>query len=232
MKIGKLSQGLVDLLFPASCIGCRKEEALICASCAASLPFLREPFCRVCAQPLKEGDRCHRCLERPLAIDGVRAPFLMEGTVRECIHRLKYNGLICLAPVLGGYLVDFLQKRPLPIDLLAAVPLHPKREWERGYNQAQLLATQVSRALGVPTAEPGLLVRTRATHPQAAEASAEARQRNVTGAFEWTGGTLKGLRVILMDDVCTTGATLESCAVALKGTGAASVWGLVVAREA
>lgn len=218
----------LDLLLPMSCVVCRREGQYLCQGCEARLPRLQQPCCGLCAAP---GHRplCPRCQASPPAFDGVRAPYLMDGAVREMVHDLKYRNLRATAPHTGRLLAEFAEAAAMPADVLVPVPLHGRRLRERGYNQSELLAREVGKRLGLPVA-PGLLRRTRPTPPQVSMASHEERTRNVQGAFQCPGDA-SGLRVLLVDDVCTTGSTLSACAWALKGAGAASAWGLVLARE-
>ncbi|MBI4282576.1 MAG: ComF family protein [Chloroflexi bacterium] len=172
----------------------------------------------------------------------------MEGTVREAIHRLKYNNLRAIAPALGGLLAEFLDSQqmlgPAPSrcsgqvpsvgsgQVLVPVPLHRRRERQRGYNQAHLLAKEVGDRLGIPLV-PQVLSRLGDTPPQAKSPGAQERRANVLGSFRSLHPSqVKGMEVVLVDDVCTTGATLEACAIALKEAGAVSVWGVTLAREA
>jgi ComF family protein len=132
---------------------------------------------------------------------------------------------------MGELVARYFQGAPLPVDVLVPVPLHPRRQRVRGYNQSMLLARELSSRLDLPVAA-GALIRRVNTPPQAKAAEAGARRRNMAGAFDCRPGALDGRRVLLVDDVTTTGATLDACARALlpKG-GAASVWGLTFARE-
>jgi len=134
-----------------------------------------------------------------------------------------------MAAPLGQLLADYLQTYPLPGDVLMPVPLHPKRLRERGYNQAALLADEIGRLRDMPVVETAL-VRQRDTVTQARAASAAERRGNVHDAFT-SRHDLHNERILLVDDVCTTGATLDACAAALKAAGAGSVYGLTVARE-
>lgn len=228
--IPRMASASLDLLFPPRCVGCDKEGQFLCSPCRASLPLLLPPYCLRCAQPILYGDTCQRCLVSPLAIDGIRAPLLMEGAVREAIHRLKYYNLRALAPLLGALLADFLSSQPVPVALLVPVPLHRRRERQRGYNQAYLLAQEAGKRLGLPVM-PRALSRLKDTPPQARSSGAEERRANVRGAFRCTRPYLvEGVAVAVVDDVCTTGATLEACAAALKEAGATSVWGVTLAR--
>lgn len=155
-----------------------------------------------------------------------------QGSLRLCIHALKYNGQTHLAEPLGTLLAEAYRGYGLQADLLMPVPLHKEREQQRGYNQTVLLARQCATELGIPLRE-DILLRTRATAAQA-ELKAWERQQNVAGAFachsQFTTGALFGRTILVIDDVCTTGSTLEACAAPLFAAGARSVCGLVVAR--
>ncbi|MDO8473541.1 MAG: ComF family protein [Dehalococcoidia bacterium] len=163
-------------------------------------------------------------------MDGIRSPFSFEGTVRQAVHSLKYHNLRGLSHLLAQLIADYWVLNPLPADVLVPVPLHARRLRERGYNQSSLLARYLSQIIGVPEAE-GMLVRCKDTPPQARTSSAEQRRLNVSGAFTVQGRAIRGKRVMLIDDVCTSGATLDACAAVLKRVGAVSVWGLTLAKE-
>jgi len=145
------------------------------------------------------------------------------------IHALKYRGKRQLARPLAGYLIAHLDAHPLRFDALAPVPLHPQRLALRGYNQAALLAQEITRARGVPTRE-DLIARTRPTPPQIHLSRRERRQNMLAAFAPVQGRTLNGDAVLLIDDVCTTGATLQACAEALCDAGAGDIWALTVAR--
>jgi ComF family protein len=152
-----------------------------------------------------------------------------EGALREAILAFKYRGRSRLARWLGLLLKEHLERWPLPLEALAPVPLHPRAERQRGYNQAGLLAREAAAAGRYRLVERGL-VRRRPTPPQTRLASLAERRRNVEDAFAARGEGLQGLRLLLIDDVCTTGATLGACAAAARAAGATSVWGLTLAR--
>jgi len=153
---------------------------------------------------------------------------MFEGPLRQAIHHLKYNGRACLAEPLGSLIVERWEKAALPADLIVPVPLHPARLRERGYNQSTLLAHQLAQACGLPVVEDALR-RVKATLPQIT-LNAEQRKVNVQDAFEAQADLVQGRRVLLIDDVCTTGATLAACSHALKQAGATSVWALTLGR--
>ncbi len=152
--------------------------------------------------------------------------------MRTCIHALKYEGKTQLARPLGSLLAQSYLTREQVADLIVPVPLHRERQQQRGYNQAQLLAEICATKLNIPL-DATLLTRTRAT-PSQVGLSVSERQQNMQGAFLCTPtratGTLYTRRIVVVDDVCTTGATLEACAAALFAVGAKAVWGLVLAR--
>jgi ComF family protein len=153
---------------------------------------------------------------------------IFEGPLRQAIHHLKYSGRSSLAEPLGRFLTECWIAGPLPADLIVPVPLHKARLHERGYNQSTLLARQLARASGLPLAEEALK-RIRATTPQVSLNAIE-REANVRDAFEAHANLVVGRRILLVDDVCTTGATLDACSRALKQGGATSVWALTLAR--
>ncbi|MBI4200868.1 MAG: ComF family protein [Chloroflexi bacterium] len=154
----------------------------------------------------------------------------MEGAVRAAVHALKYQNLRALAPTLGQLLGSHILEIALPADLVVPVALHTKRQRSRGYNQSLLLAQEAGRVAGLPVAE-GALRRIRHTPAQAQRARQEERWANVADAFEAEVGCVKDRGILLIDDVCTTGATLEACSLALKQAGASRVWGVALARE-
>ena len=229
LSLHQLKTSFLDLLFPLRCLGCGREGSLICSSCCQSLPRIKQPFCQRCGTPLSEGNLCPTCISHPLTIDGIRSVFLFGGTIRLAIHQLKYRHIKAMAAPLGELLADYLRSYPLPGEVVVPVPLHPKRVRERGYNQASLLAIEMGKLTGLP-ADEGSLLRIRDTVTQARTASAAERRSNVRDAFVCRQG-LHGEKILLIDDVCTTGATLDACATALRAAGAGSIWGLTVASE-
>jgi ComF family protein len=166
----------------------------------------------------------------PLKLDGIRSPLRFEETVRQAIHDFKYRNLRALALPLAQILSEYLCDNPMPADALVPVPLHSHRLRERGYNQSALLARELARLTGLPLID-GELIRFRDSGAQVMASSVSTRWSNVAGAFGCRDEKIYGKRILLIDDVCTTGATLDSCSVALKAAGAVSVWGLTVARE-
>lgn len=221
-------EAALDLVLPLSCAGCGRDGGVLCDSCRAGLPRLTAPYCARCADP--GHPLCAACEARPPAYGAITAPFLMEGVVRDLVYSLKYRNLRASAPELGRLMTRHLESNPLPHDVIVPVPLHRSRERRRGYNQSELLAKQVSSGTGL-SLDSGSLKRTRDTPPQIDMQSNDERIENVEAAFE-ASSELDGRRVLLVDDVVTTGSTMSACATALRAAGASSVWGLALARQA
>lgn len=225
-KVAALRTALLDLLFPPRCVTCRRVGTWFCAACRAHIEKITPPICDRCGRPLRS-PYCPYCLKTPIQIDGTRAVAFFEGNLRVAIHAFKYHHRTALADDFGAMLYDYLLTFPLPVDTIIAVPLHADRERARGYNQALLLAHALGARLRLPVWS-DVLIRTRATQSQT-ELDAAQRRENVRNAFAATP-RVNGARVLLIDDVCTTGATMDACGAALYACGAKSVWGLAVAR--
>ena len=226
-----LRQG-IDLLFPQRCAVCAHSGHVLCPACQASIRLLAPPYCELCNRQLASPGICQQCRRWPLKLSGLRAVGTYEEPVRTCIHALKYDGQTRLAEPLGNLLAGRYRASGLRADIMVPVPLHSERLQQRGYNQSKLLAEHCSRQVGVPVRE-DMLIRRRATSAQVGLAAQE-RLQNVAGAFAcspaFTGGALAHCKVLLIDDVCTTGATLEACSAPLFAAGAQQVWALVLAR--
>jgi len=194
------------------------------------LPRLETLPCPRCGSPQSSGVPCAACAVRMAEIDGILSPFKFEGVMRQAIHHLKYKNLRALSVPLAELLRDYLSANPITADVLVPVPLHPKRFRERGYNQSSLLAGELGRLIGLPVVD-DCLIRRKNTASQAKTSNVEERRYNMIDAFSCRDERLYGKRVMLIDDVATSGATLNACASALKSSGAVSVWGLAMARE-
>ena len=203
---------------------------MICSSCARDLPVLQRPYCEVCATPGNFA-RCQTCAESARWFDGIRAPYRYAGPIRQAILALKYGGIRAGSAQLGDMLAHYLKEHPVPGEIVVPVPMPGDRQRERGYNQADLLAHRVGLQCGLPC-DTTALARTRRTDPQAGIADSNLRAANVAGSFTVApGADVNGLQIILVDDVATTGSTLEECAATLKRAGAKSVWCLTLARS-
>ena len=229
-RLSELVELAVESFFPKQCVGCGRGGFFLCASCREKLPKLLPPICPKCGGPQISGILCPSCCQRQGTIDGIRSPFRFDEVIRKVIHQLKYQNLKAIAPQLAELLFEYLKSNPLPGEALIPVPLHQKRLRERGYNQSKLLARELARLTNLPVIE-DCLIRVKEAQPQVKAATLEERRRNVANAFSCRDERVHGRQIILVDDVCTSGATLESCATALKSKGAISVWGLVLAKE-
>ncbi len=212
------TQQALDILFPPQCAGCKRSGTLLCASCFAQMqPATLLPY-----------------RQEWQALHGLVAVNRYLDPLRACIHALKYGGVTKLAEPLGMLLAQAYLRYNLDADMFVSVPLHSERYKQRGYNHAHLLANVCATTLEVPLREE-ILVRSRATTAQVG-LSAYDRHQNVAGAFSYvaspTTESIYKRNIIIIDDVCTTGATLDACAATLLRAGAASVRGLVLASSA
>ena len=208
-QVAKLRGMALNLLFPQWCIGCRKEGELICHSCRSSLPPVMPPLCPRCGRPQASGILCSNCVSWQAAIDGIRSPFRFDGVIRQAIHQLKYRNLRALVKPLAQLLNDYLTTNPVPGEVLVPVPLHKKRLRERGYNQSSLLARELGKLIDLPVVD-DYLIRQRHTPPQARTPTVDERKSNVADAFVCHGNRLRDKQILLVDDVSTSGATLDA----------------------
>lgn len=230
-----LWRGALDLLFPPQALdgGAAPLAGGLSAETWSRIHFLDGPVCDGCGAPFEYdiGDRCSACLARPRAFDAARAACLYDEVSRDPILKLKHADRLDLAPLLARWLSRAARELVEEADAIAPVPLHALRLLHRRYNQAAEIARPLSALTGVAYL-PDALVRRRATGTQAGK-SGSGRKRNVAGAFHVPparAAQVAGRRILLVDDVMTTGATAEGCARALKAAGAARVDLAVVAR--
>ena len=214
------------MLPPQPCLlcGALSREGVWCGPCDAALPYLGAAHCPVCALPTPDGSVCGRCLSHPPRFDRTVAVFAYAFPVDALIRSLKFNEQLLLAPQLAGRLVQRIEARP---DCIMPMPLHPARLRERGFNQSLELARRVARQLEIPLLEQACQ-RVRDTVPQSALPWKE-RGKNMRKAFACTVD-MKGKHVAVVDDVMTSGASINELARALRQAGAREVSAWVVAR--
>ncbi len=215
-SLREVFHGLCELCLGQRCPACGKPasaEQVLCSACWADVPRWRGRLCLRCAREGRDPTPCGRHPDY-----GVWPALVWEDRVAAVVHALKYQERPRVAHVLAAEMAAAVSVDP-PVELITAVPLHPARERERGYNQAALLGEALSRELAIPWV-PGVLCRVRATRTQTALGRAR-RATNVTGAFRVREAAwVKKRRMLLVDDVFTTGATLAECAALLHAAGA------------
>jgi ComF family protein len=225
-RVGRAINAIVRTAFPPVCAGCGVGGYWICPICDQSTRRIAlDSVCRRCGTPRGEGRVCDRCSEWGSAVSACRSAYVFDGVVRTTIHRLKYNGEYARSEWCGLEVARLIVELGWRPDLIVPVPLHRSRLRGRGYNQSAKIAGVASRLLDTPTGS--VVVRTRATVSQVG-LDADGRRVNVEGAFACPHD-LSDLGVLLVDDVVTTGATLNACAAACREAGAVDVWAVTVA---
>ena len=220
------SRALATAIFPPRCAACGRPGAALCQPCLATATHLPHPQCRQCTRPLTYGDQCARCRLEQRRIDRLFVPYAYTPPILQAVHRFKYANKRYLAADLAALAMSALPP-DVGVDFVVPVPLAPSRQRQRGYNQGHLIADEVARRLGRPL-DAGVLIRRRDTPPQTSLPRAR-RLQNVRGAFRALR-SLSGARILLVDDVTTTGATLEAATRALRRRGAVWVGALALAR--
>ena len=236
----ELLAGIVDLIFPPRCITCsafleQHGPYSLCPSCTAGIAFIRSPLCPRCGLPFsakEEADHlCGACLVTQRPYDAMRAVGIYDRTLLAAIHLFKYRGKTGIGRILGRMMADFAAStwNGDAFDLVLPVPLHKKRLRERGFNQAVILAREIAKRLVLPL-DLFSLKREVRTDPQVG-LGRDDRAANVRGAFTVRHPErISGRRILLVDDVCTTGSTLGECASALRRAKAKTVTVLTLAR--
>jgi ComF family protein len=191
----------------------------ICSKCDRELPRINVA-CQWCGIPFETGELCGECLTDPPVFARCIAPLRYEAPVSHLLGAFKYQGNFNYGRILSALLIERLRREQFEIDTIVPVPLHWRRRWQRGFNQAELIADELSSALSLPM-QPGWIRRTRSHAPQQS-LDAEARRKNLHNAFQCKG-PLRDLRIAVVDDVVTTGATANTIARTLLAAGAASV---------
>lgn len=218
----------VDWIFPPECVGCGREGTLLCSDCRHTLVYASQNTCIYCGAELAERGICSRCAQIPHAITELRYIAGYQGVLREAIHRLKYEGDLGIALELAEMMALIVAAIDWKPDLVMPVPLSEKRKSQRGYNQAAMLAFPLSLKLGLPLNSRDL-VRIHETRSQVF-LSFNERQENVQGAFLADPKAVKDKTILLVDDVFTTGATINAAAEALVKAGSRQVYAITAAK--
>jgi len=221
----------MDFLFPPRCAGCDRWGERYCASCQDKTKLINSSICQVCGEPLSGTFHlvCQRCQTSELFYTSLRSWAYFEGPLQRAIHKLKYKRDLGLGEKLAQPLVDLLLVNNWDIDLVTAVPLDEERQRDRGYNQSLCLARPLAWKTGLPIVA-STIKRVKKTRSQVG-LSLEERKINVEGAFWAEKKLVNGKSILVIDDVVTTGSTINSCAEALMKAEASCVYGITLARS-
>lgn len=218
----------LDLIYPPLCGGCGKRGVRWCPSCQGDVYIISPPICECCGRIQTKTGVCAMCLTSPPKYQALRSWAGFDGPVRNAIHRLKYQRDIALGELLTRPLIDCLNNTRWTFDIVVPVPLGIARHTERGYNQAALLALPLAFSLEIEY-QPKALHRVKETRSQVG-LSSNQRRVNVEGAFKARPNYVTKKSILVVDDVSTSGATLDACASALLSAGAEQIYGLTLAR--
>lgn len=219
----------VDWIYPPVCAGCGLPGEIWCAECQKSIQEIRDNFCDSCGYPgIYVSGECPGCNKHDPQYTKIRSCGVYKGPLKEAIHSLKYQNNLALGFSLSEMLAKKINMEKWDIDLVVPVPLSKIRQKERGYNQAALLAHPLAERMGVKY-DSKSLIRKKATESQV-HLSAEERSRNMAEAFSAKPDVWKGQSVLIIDDVITTGSTINECARTIREGGAKAVFGLSIAR--
>lgn len=216
---------ILDLIFPRFCVGCNLEGSLLCRKCAGKIIQIKAQICPECQRLSENGKFCKKCAKKFDLSGIIVAAYFEEGPIREMVHNFKYNHVLELKKELTDLLNKAVNQE---FDLITFTPLHHRRLAERGFNQSEVLAQELSKRVKIPCES--LLIKTKYTKRQVG-LSGSKRRKNLTNVFKVKSNQdIVGKKILIIDDITTTGTTLNECAKALKSAGAKEVWGMVVAR--
>lgn len=222
---------IYDLFYPKKCIACNKYGSHLCMECAGKIEKVLTSTCPGCGKICRFSTYCKDCKQvNEYVLNGIISAAIYDaGPTKEVIHHLKYSGMIDLYEILAELIYERLLRETVPRNfVIVPVPLFAARYAERGFNQSELIGRYVANKLGIPGAD--ALSRVRNNKPQA-ELKRKERLENLAGCFRVEDAKfIEGKNVLLVDDVATTGTTLNECAILLKEAGAKKVWGVVVAH--
>jgi ComF family protein len=233
IKMEKIKKEVLDFLFPIECLGCGKENIWLCHDCFSAIPFNPQPVCLFCRQPDENGRTCPECRKNFLLDACLSAGSYADPILEKLIKTCKYSFAPNLAPLIGEFILKYFEKNLLLKNglprhsLIIPIPLHQKRLNWRGFNQSELIAGYLAEKLGFKISRD--LIRIKNNPPQA-KLREEKRKVNIKNSFSWIGAELRGQSLILVDDVATTGSTMEEAARILKAAGAGRITALTAAN--
>jgi len=237
----KILKNSIDFLFPKTCLFCgnyissSEMSKYLCTVCYQKIKFIEPPICEKCGLPVNSGEKyCQRCTDNKEKVyyNLIRGITYFEEPIKKCIHMLKYKGKEYLGFFLSDFFINYLQKNNylLNVDLVTPVPIHYLRKFKRGFNQSELIAKLISKKFNIEYDNLNLY-RKKLTKPQA-KLNREERLLNINEAFAVRdSGYFMGKSVLIVDDVSTTGETINQCAKVLKQSGAKNIFGLTLARD-
>lgn len=227
---------LIELLFPRRCVGCGRQGELLCGACWLKVDFLYDQTCVECGRAAV-GGVTHPGCRRPGGLDGLWCLARYRGPMRLIVRGLKYSYLTVISDLIEQLILYYIERETmyLPAAVLMPAPVHRQVLRKRGYNQAEVIAEELARVWGLPILR-DVVVKTRANVSQT-RLNRQQRKLNVKGVFDWgidleeAGKLLAGQKVIVVDDVVTTGATMSEMAGLLKKSGVSEVWGFALCRD-
>lgn len=232
-----IAKGFVNLIYPLHCANCRtcldiSNETGLCGLCMAGIRRNPKPHCVSCGRPVDEAFKaCPECRKTKFHFKSAHSAYVYDGALKELIHILKYKGRLSLSATLSGFMTDFIKENGAileDIDVITFVPLDGRRLRERGFNQSKVIAAGLAQDAGIGLAD--ILEKPHTTRHQN-ELSKDERMTNLKGAFKVRpDAKVRGLKILLIDDVMTTGSTLSECSRTLLDAGAKVVRCLTLAR--
>ena len=218
----------LDWIYPPSCGGCNQRGARWCPDCQSSVTKISSPLCEHCGETNPSGGLCRNCRTNPQSYTALRSWARFTGPLRNAVHRLKYRGEMRLGEALAKPLIDYLRTLNWQVDLVVPVPLGVARQAQRGYNQAALIARPIALSEQI-CYQPDAVRKIKTTRAQVGLSRVE-RLLNVAEAFQAESRMVAQKRILLIDDVATSGATIDACSKTMLQAGAAEVFGLTLAR--
>ncbi len=219
---------IIETIFPKTCLSCGKIGDFFCQQCQAKIRKIELPLCPFCRRISAQGHSCLKCRQKKALNGATVYGYYQSQPLKLAIKALKYGNIFGLSEYLAKILIEKIEKDNLQFDIITSVPISKKRLRERGYNQTELLGRVIAEYFKKPFFMG--LIKAKDTLPQVGLKRTE-RLYNLKNSFVVTAGDIKDKKVLLIDDVLTTGATLNEVAKVLKKAGARQVWGAVLARE-
>lgn len=226
----KIIDFLLDLIFPKFCVGCKEEGIWLCKKCTDEIVLIKRQLCPICKRLSDQGKVCLRCKSKSNLAGVLVCAHYKDGPLKEAVHTFKYDFISSLAKPLSDLMVICLKENNFKKDIvIIPVPLHTFRIWQRGFNQSHLLSKEISNKLDYSINTD--LKRVKNTKNSQASLSKSERIKNISNSFDYFGEKLIGKTVLLVDDVYTTGSTIEECAKVLKTKAKAKfIYAIVLAR--